>query len=77
MYTRENCHQSCTGRRVTCMQNLWGKKQKRTSVLQGPLVPYPPQQSKTQRSPSRLKCENKYTAETVGAEKTLKSEIEV
>lgn len=66
MYSRGNCHQSCTGRRVTCMQDLCGKKGKRTLVLQGPLVPYPPQQSKMQRSPSRLKFEIKSTAETVG-----------
>lgn len=69
MYSRGNCHQSCMGRRVTCMQDLWGKKGKRTSVLQGPLVPYEPQQGRMQRSPSRLKFENKYTAKVVRGQK--------
>lgn len=79
MYFRGNCHQSCMGRRVTCMQDLWGKKGKRTSVLQGPLVPYQPQQGKMQRSPSRLKFENKYTAKVVREQKkkALKNEIKV
>lgn len=72
MYSRGNCHQSRMERKVTCMQDLWGRKGKKTSVPQGLLVPYPPQQSKIQRSPSRLKFENKYTAETVGGEKNPK-----
>lgn len=54
MYSGGNCHHTYTGWRATCMQDLWGKKRKRTPVLQGPLVPYQPRQGKTQRSPSRL-----------------------
>lgn len=65
MSSRGNCDQSHMGR-VTCMKDLWGKKGKRTAVLQGALALYPPQESKMQTSPSRLEFENKYTTETVG-----------
>lgn len=57
MYSGGNCHHTYTGWRATCMQDLWGKKRKRTPVLQGPLVPYQPRQGKMQRSPSRLELE--------------------